>query len=133
MVYSQTGKITEDFYLLGHPAVPVYLLDGGVTFPLLSAYYHYLLIGEELPELILVGISYGSDRFAEGNYRASDFTAPADDREWWGGAPRFQAMLEGELLGSLRRIANDWWSGWWREELTSSKRSRRNRRTRSGG
>ena len=76
----------------------VYLLDGGLNFPLLSAYYHYLRIGEELPGLILVGISYGSDRFAEGNYRASDFTAPASDREWWGGAPRFQAMLEGELM-----------------------------------
>lgn len=76
----------------------VYLLDGGLNFPLLSAYYHYLRIGEELPELILVGISYGSDRFDEGNYRASDFTAPASDREWWGGAPRFQAMLERELL-----------------------------------
>lgn len=80
------------------PLPTVYLLDGGVTFPLLSAYYHYLRIGEELPEMILVGISYGSDRFAEGNYRASDFTAPAGDREWWGGAPRFQAMLESELL-----------------------------------
>lgn len=80
------------------PLPTVYLLDGGVTFPLLSAYYHYLRIGEELPELILVGISYGSDRFEGGNYRASDFTGPAEDRDYWGGAPRFQAMLEGELL-----------------------------------
>ena len=76
----------------------VYLLDGGVNFPLLSAYYHYLRIGEELPELVLVGISYGSDRFEGGNFRASDFTGPADDRDYWGGAPRFQAMLQGELL-----------------------------------
>ena len=28
MIYSQGGKIADDFYLLGHPAVPVYLLDG---------------------------------------------------------------------------------------------------------
>lgn len=28
MIYSQTGKIVDDFYLLGHPAIPVYLLDG---------------------------------------------------------------------------------------------------------
>ncbi len=94
-IYVRAPDAPED------PAKPlptVYLLDGGLTFPLLSAYYHYLRIGEELPELILVGISYGSDRFEGGNYRSSDFTAPADDREWWGGAPRFQAMLDGELL-----------------------------------
>lgn len=28
MIHSQTGKIAEDFYLLGHPVIPVYLLDG---------------------------------------------------------------------------------------------------------
>ena len=80
------------------PFPVVYLLDGGVNYPLLSAYYHYLRIGEELPELVLVGISYGSDRFEDGNYRASDFTAPAEDREWWGKAPVFQAVLADELM-----------------------------------
>ena len=35
----------------------VYLLDGGIQFPLLSSYYHYLRLGEELPELLLVGIN----------------------------------------------------------------------------
>ncbi|MFZ0614288.1 MAG: MBL fold metallo-hydrolase [Desulfobacterales bacterium] len=28
MVFSQTGQICDDFYVVGHPAVPVYLLDG---------------------------------------------------------------------------------------------------------
>ena len=28
MVISKTGKITDDFYALGHPAIPIYLLDG---------------------------------------------------------------------------------------------------------
>ena len=76
----------------------VFVLDGGTFFPLLSAYYHTLRWGDEVPEMILVGISYGSDRFEGGNYRASDFTAPASDREWWGGASRFQQSLEQELL-----------------------------------
>lgn len=80
------------------PFPVVYLLDGGVSFPLLSAYYHYLRLGEEAPELILVGISYGSDRFEEGNYRSSDFTAPSAEREWWGKAPVFQSVLENELM-----------------------------------
>lgn len=76
----------------------VYLLDGGVTFPLISAYYHYLRYTEEVPELVLVGISYGSDNFEGGNYRSSDFTAAAEDRDYWGGAPDFQRVLESELF-----------------------------------
>ena len=28
MVFSHTGKICDDFFMVGHPAVPVYLLDG---------------------------------------------------------------------------------------------------------
>jgi predicted alpha/beta superfamily hydrolase len=76
----------------------VYLLDGGINFPLLSSYYHYLRLGEEVPEMLLVGISYGSDTFDGGNFRSSDFTAPSKEREWWGKAPTFQAVLEHELL-----------------------------------
>ena len=80
------------------PFPVIYLLDGGVNFPLLSAYYHYLRLAEEVPELTIVGISYGSDRFEGGNYRSSDFTAPSDEREWWGKAPVFQQVLENELM-----------------------------------
>jgi len=76
----------------------VYLLDGGAFFPLLAAYYHVLRWGEELPRLVLVGISYGSDRFKGGNFRASDYTAPAADREYWGGAPQLQQALAQEVL-----------------------------------
>lgn len=76
----------------------VYLLDGGINFPLLSSYYHYLRIGEEVPEMILVGLSYGSDRFEGGNFRSSDFTAPSQEREWWGKASTFQSVLEQELI-----------------------------------
>lgn len=76
----------------------LYLLDGGVNFPLISSYYHSLRFGEEVPEMILVGISYGSDTFEGGNYRSSDFTAPSQERAWWGNAPEFQRVLEQELL-----------------------------------
>lgn len=76
----------------------VYLLDGGSLYPLLVGYYRYLFLGEELPAMIIVGISYGSDRFAEGNYRASDYTAPSKHREYWGDAGKFQAFLQYELL-----------------------------------
>ena len=79
----------------------VYLLDGGAMYPKLSGYYHYLRLGEELPPLALVGISYGSDRFEEGNFRSSDFTAPSPERDFWGGAGDFERFLADELLPRL--------------------------------
>ena len=76
----------------------LYLLDGGNIFPMLAPYYQYLNFGEEVPEMIIVGISYGSDTFEGGNLRSTDFTAPSEARERWGGAPRFQAFLRDELF-----------------------------------
>ena len=75
-----------------------YLLDGGNTFPMLAPYYQYLNVGEEVPDMIVVGISYGSDTFEGGNFRSTDFTAPSAEREYWGGAPDFQSFLRDELF-----------------------------------
>ncbi len=75
-----------------------YLLDGGITFPLFGAYYRYLSLGERVPDLILVGISYGTGDWRQGNLRGTDFTAPSPEREHYGGAARFQAALRAELL-----------------------------------
>lgn len=82
----------------GQKLPTVYLLDGGVNFPLLSSYYHYLRITNELPPMVIVGISYGSDTFEGGNYRSSDFTAPSEERDWWGGAPILQQVLQQEIF-----------------------------------
>ncbi len=76
----------------------IYLLDGGLQFPMLSSYHSYLVIDEEVPDAIVVGISYGAADFAGGNYRGTDFTAPADDRDFWGGAPKFQRFFSDELI-----------------------------------
>ena len=76
----------------------VYLLDGGITFPLLAAYSRYLSLANEIPPLILVGISYGTDDFRLGNRRSTDFTAPAENRDHYGGAAAFQSMLFTELF-----------------------------------
>lgn len=76
----------------------IYLLDGGALFPLLSGYYRYLNFGEEIPDAILVGISYGSDTFEGGNYRSTDFTAKSSERDYWGGAEKFQQFLSDELM-----------------------------------
>lgn len=81
----------------------IYLLDGGTLFPLLSTYYRYLNFGEEIPDAIIVGISYGSDNFEDGNYRSTDYTAKSLERDYWGGADKFQRFLSDELLPFIER------------------------------
>ena len=76
----------------------VYLLDGGITFPILAGYYRYLRLGEEIPSAIIVGISYGTDDWQKGNMRSRDYTAKAEDRSYWGGADNFQNILRKEIL-----------------------------------
>jgi predicted alpha/beta superfamily hydrolase len=76
----------------------IYLLDGGATFPMLAGYYNYLRFEEVVPEMIIVGISYGTDDWRQGNHRGTDYTAPTDQREHWGGAASFQEALELEIL-----------------------------------
>ena len=82
----------------------IYLLDGGNTFPLMAAYHHYLRFGDETPRAILVGISYGADTFKEGNWRSTDYTAPSEEREFWGGAAIFQKVLQDELLPLIESV-----------------------------
>ena len=76
----------------------MYLLDGGATYPMLAAYYRYLRFEVAVPEMIIVGLSYGTDDWREGNHRGTDYTAPTDQREHWGGAERFQQALRSEIL-----------------------------------
>lgn len=76
----------------------IYILDGGVLYPLLRGYYNYLRHSEEAPAAILVAVSYGNNDFAGGNLRSTDYTAPSDEREHYGGAANFQSFLKSELL-----------------------------------
>lgn len=90
--------LPERYHESGQSYPTVYLLDGGNTFPLMAAHHHYLRFGDEAPAAILVGISYGADTFKEGNFRQTDYTAPSEDRSFWGGAAVFQSVLQDELL-----------------------------------
>lgn len=76
----------------------IYVLDGGGLFPMMTSYYRYLNFGEEIPDAIIIGISYGSDTFEGGNYRSTDYTAPSEERDYWGGAGKFQSFLSGTLM-----------------------------------
>lgn len=73
----------------------VYLLDGDSTFPMLAPQHLFLHYDEDLPEAILVGIAYGG--FGEINRRGHDFR-PVLEGGGEGGAARFLAMLEEELI-----------------------------------
>ncbi len=76
----------------------IYLLDGGILFPMLAPYHFMLTIDGVAPEAILVGISYGGLGFSNGNMRATDYTVASDEVEHYGGAPVFQSFLASQLL-----------------------------------
>lgn len=79
----------------------LYVLDGGELFPMMASYHRYLNFGEGFPETIIVGISYGSDDFENGNFRSTDYTAPSSERDFWGGAARFKKFLTDELFAMI--------------------------------
>jgi predicted alpha/beta superfamily hydrolase len=81
----------------------VYILDADYNFPLLTAYSKYLKLAGELPEIILVGIAYETDDWQKGNTRGTDYTAPATGREHYGGADKFQEMLNDELFPLIEK------------------------------
>lgn len=96
--------LPEGYVASGDRRYPtVYILDGGVLYPMLASYYRYLRFGGDTPELILVGISYGTDDWQQGNQRSHDYTAPAAEAEHWGGAHAFQRFLSDELLPLIER------------------------------
>ncbi len=76
----------------------LYVLDGGVLFPIFSAYRRLMAINEEVPPMLIVAISYGTSSFSEGNMRSTDYTGPSPARDYYGGAPKYQAFLEDELF-----------------------------------
>lgn len=92
-------NVPDNYEESGNKKYPtVYLLDGGVTFPMLAGYSRYLRSQGDVPDLIVVGISYASNDFETGNFRSTDYTAPSDERAYYGGASRFQQLLETQIL-----------------------------------
>lgn len=94
-------KLPPEYSTLTQKVPTIYLLDGGNLFPMLASYHQYLRFEETAPPVILVGISYGASTFEEGNYRSTDFTAPAESRDYYGGAPIFLDMLEKEIFPKI--------------------------------
>ena len=91
-------RLPDEYALTDSRYPVVYVLDGGSLFPLFASYAGYLEFGKEMPDSIIVGISYGARDFAGGNFRSTDYTAPSAERGHYGGAEKFQAFLKQELI-----------------------------------
>lgn len=96
-------RLPQDMDTSGKTKYPtLYLLDGGANFPLFSSYYHYLYFMEDVPAMIIVGISYGSQDWRKGNARSTDYTAPSKEKEFWGGAKKFEDYIVNELMPKVQ-------------------------------
>ncbi len=79
----------------------VYLLDGGILFPMLAPHQLMMEFDEQAAPVVMVGISYGGLGFSNGNLRSTDYTAPADEPEYYGGAFDYQDFLANELIPKI--------------------------------
>jgi uncharacterized protein len=83
-----------DGYYSGDKRYPVlYVLDGDIAFGMAASIARYLQIGENIPELIVVGIGYGSLDKSAGEKRRRDYRPTPT-----GGAQNFLIFLEDELI-----------------------------------
>lgn len=84
----------------------LYVLDGDIAFGLAASIARYLQIGDNIPELIIVGIGYGSVDKSAGEKRRRDYRPVAS-----GGAEIFMIFLENELIplidSNYRTIPSD--------------------------
>jgi len=103
-------SVEDDFYLyisLPHSyeatdkTYPVlYILDGDMAYGMAASIARYLQFGGNIPELIIVGIGYGTLRKEEGNMRQRDYspTVKSGKEDITGGAPNFLNFLTDELF-----------------------------------
>ena len=88
-------------YATGQKSYPVvYLLDGNFMFGLATDETHILMEGNEVPDLMIVGIGYDIASYADWiTHRNRDYTPiPNPDQPGEGGAPRFLEFVETELI-----------------------------------
>lgn len=80
----------------------LYVMDGDLIFPIACGVKHYLVTGEYVPELIIVGIGYGTMDWRMGNGRSRDYTAhPSPGIAFEGGAPEYLKFITNELIPSI--------------------------------
>jgi len=96
-----------DSYASGYNNYPVlYVLDGDISFGMAASISRYLQMGNNIPELILVGIGYGSLNKSVVKKRNRDYKP-----EQTGGAENFLEFINKELIpyidGNYRTIPGE--------------------------
>lgn len=86
-------SIPDDYYSTDKRYPVLYVLDGDIAFGMASSIARYLQIGDNIPELIVVGIGYGDIDKSASEKRRRDYR-PATT----GGAENFLKFLEVELI-----------------------------------
>jgi len=106
----QSISVEDDFYIyISLPqsyeatdkSYPVlYILDGDMAYGMTVSIARYLQFGGNIPELIIVGIGYGTLKKEEGNMRQRDYspTVKSGKEGITGGAPDFLNFLTAELF-----------------------------------
>ena len=106
----QSISVEDDFYI--YISLPqsyeatdkhypvLYILDGDMAYGMAASIARYLQFGGNIPELIIVGIGYGTLKKEEGNMRQRDYspTEKSSKPGITGGAPDFLNFLTEELF-----------------------------------
>ena len=92
-------SLPDDYETSGKSYPVLYLLDGDVSFGMAASIARYLQFGDNIPELIIVGIGYGALKSSNGNKRMRDYTfSQFPNSSEFGGAPKFKEFLREELF-----------------------------------
>ena len=93
-------KLPKNYEETNNTYSVIYLLDGDIAFTMAWSTVRYLQYGKHLPEVIIVGIGYGSLLSSdEENMRERDYTiSELTDRKNSGGGENFLKFLKTELI-----------------------------------
>ena len=86
-------SVPDGYYSNANSYPVLYVLDGDIAFGMAASIARYLQIGENIPELIVVGIGYGSLNKSAAKKRRRDYR-PTET----GGAENFLKFLNEELI-----------------------------------
>lgn len=82
----------------------VYLMDSQWDFPLLTALYGQQYYDGFIPELIIVGITWGGDRPNPDSLRSRDYTPTTEQRlPQSGGADKFLSVIKNEVFPLIEK------------------------------
>ncbi len=93
-------SLPESYETSGKYYPVLYILDGDITYGMAVSIARYLQFGGDIPELIVVGIGYGTLRNDSGNMRQRDYTPTEKSSKpgITGGAQNFLDFLTAELF-----------------------------------